>query len=393
MIEKVSQASANQRAGRCGRVADGVCIRLYDEADFANRPRFTDPELLRSSLAGVILRMKSLGLGDVVGFPFIDAPGSRLVTDGYQLLAELHALDELGQLTEIGTKLAKLPLDPRIARMLLAAEQQRCVREVLIIASALSVQDPRDRPMERAQAADEKHKLFADERSDFMGWLKLWRWYEEQVQHKKTNRQLQTLLQDHFLSPRRMREWRDIHGQLHAQMRELGLRENEKDAGYDTIHQALLTGLLGQHRLQVRRRERAAQAGRGQLSGRARHQAVDPPRLGADEKGPEVDHGRRAHRHRAAARAHRRRGAAGVDRGGGPSPADAHVHRAALGKGRRARGGVRAGEPVRHHAGAAAQDPLRHASIPNCRANCSSAARWWRASTTRRRPGSPTTAR
>ncbi len=245
LIEKISQASANQRAGRCGRVADGVCIRLYDEADFGNRPRFTDPELLRSSLAGVILRMKSLGLGDVVGFPFIDPPSSRLVTDSYQLLAELHALDEAGQLTAIGTKLGKLPLDPRIARMLLAAEQQRCVREVLIIASALSVQDPRDRPMERAQAADEKHKLFADERSDFMGWLKLWRWYEEQVQHKKTNRQLQTLLQDHFLSPRRMREWRDIHGQLHAQMAELGLRENEKDAGYDTIHQALLTGLLG----------------------------------------------------------------------------------------------------------------------------------------------------
>ncbi len=245
LIEKVSQASANQRAGRCGRVADGVCIRLYDEADFGNRPRFTDPELLRSSLAGVILRMKSLNLGDVVGFPFIDPPSNRLVTDGYQLLAELHALDEAGQLTKIGTKLARLPLDPRIARMLLAAEQQRCVNEVLIIASALSVQDPRDRPMERAQAADEKHKLFADERSDFMGWLKLWRWYEEQVQHKKTNRQLQTLLQDHFLSPRRMREWRDIHGQLHAQISELGLKENDKDAGYDAIHQALLTGLLG----------------------------------------------------------------------------------------------------------------------------------------------------
>ena len=245
LIEKVSQASANQRAGRCGRVADGVCIRLYDEADFANRPRFTDPELLRSSLAGVILRMKSLGLGDVVSFPFIDPPSPRLVTDGYQLLAELHALDDAGQLTKIGSKLSKLPLDPRIARMLLAAEQQRCVREVLIIASALSVQDPRDRPMERAQAADEKHKLFSDERSDFMGWLKLWRWYEEQVQHKKTNRQLQTLLQDHFLSPRRMREWRDIHGQLHAQVAELGLRENDKDAGYDAIHQALLTGLLG----------------------------------------------------------------------------------------------------------------------------------------------------
>ncbi|MEW6120234.1 MAG: ATP-dependent RNA helicase HrpA [Pseudomonadota bacterium] len=245
LIEKVSQASANQRAGRCGRVADGVCIRLYDEADFANRPRFTDPELLRSSLAGVILRMKSLNLGDVVNFPFIDPPNARLIADGYQLLAELHALDEAGNLTKTGRHLAKLPLDPRVARMLLAAEQQRCVREILVIASALSVQDPRDRPMERAQAADEKHKLFADERSDFMGWLRLWKWYDEQLKHKKTNRQLQTLLQDHFLSPRRMREWRDIHGQLHAQVAELGLRENEKDAGYDAIHQALLTGLLG----------------------------------------------------------------------------------------------------------------------------------------------------
>ncbi|MGA9163531.1 MAG: ATP-dependent RNA helicase HrpA, partial [Thiobacillus sp.] len=268
LIEKVSQASANQRAGRCGRVADGVCIRLYDEADFANRPRFTDPELLRSSLAGVILRMKTLGLGDVVGFPFIDPPSSRLVSDGYQLLAELHALDEQGRLTEIGRKLGKLPLDPRIARMLLAAEQQRCVNEVLIIASALSVQDPRDRPMERAQAADEKHKLFADERSDFMGWLKLWRWYEEQVQHKKTNRQLQTLLQDHFLSPRRMREWRDIHGQLHAQVAELGLRENEKAAGYDVIHQALLTGLLGN--IGFRSDDVKARARPGEGAGRAR---------------------------------------------------------------------------------------------------------------------------
>ncbi len=245
LIEKISQASANQRAGRCGRVADGVCIRLYDEADFNSRPRFTDPELLRSSLAGVILRMKSLGLGDVAGFPFIDPPSARLVSDGYLLLAELHALDESGQLTDIGKKLGKLPLDPRIARMLLAADQLRCVNEVLIIASALSVQDPRDRPMERAQAADEKHKLFADERSDFMGWLKLWHWYEEQVRHKKTNRQLQTLIQDHFLSPRRMREWRDIYSQLHTQVSELGLRENDAPATYDAIHQALLTGLLG----------------------------------------------------------------------------------------------------------------------------------------------------
>src|SRR3569623_352768 len=286
LIEKVSQASANQRAGRCGRVADGGCIRLYDEADFGNRPRFTDPELLRSSLAGVILRMKSLGLGDVVGFPFIDPPSSRLVTDGYQLLAELHALDEQGQLTKIGTQLARLPLDPRIARMLLAAEQQRCVREVLIIASALSVQDPRDRPMERAQAADEKHKLFADERSDFMGWLKLWRWYEEQVQHKTTNRQLQTLLQDHFLSPRRMREWRDIHGQLHAQVSELGLRENEQDAGYDTIHQALLPGLLGNIGIKTDDAKARPKPGEGNYQGARGSKLSIHPGAALAKKGP-----------------------------------------------------------------------------------------------------------
>jgi ATP-dependent helicase HrpA len=250
LIEKISQASANQRAGRCGRVSDGICIRLYDEDDYNNRPRFTDPELLRSSLAGVILRMKSLGLGAVESFPFIDAPQPRYIADGYRLLHELNALDDRNELTDTGRRVARLPLDPRMARMLLAAERAGCLAEMLVITSFLSVQDPRERPQERAGSADEKHKLFADERSDFVGIVKLWQWFEEALKHKKTNRQLRELQADHFLSARRMREWRDVHGQLAAQAGELGLRANEinggeKPAGYDALHQALLTGLLG----------------------------------------------------------------------------------------------------------------------------------------------------
>ncbi len=245
LVEKISQASANQRAGRCGRVMDGICIRLYDEDDFSNRPRFTDPELLRSSLAGVILRMKSLGLGSVESFPFIDAPNTRFIADGYSLLQELNALDDRNELTELGKRIARLPLDPRMARMILAAERSGCLAEVLVIASFLSVQDPRERPQERAGSADEKHKLFADERSDFLGVVKLWNWFDEQIKHKKSNRQMREHLADHFLSSRRMREWRDVHGQLASQCGELGLRLNEKPAGYDALHQALLTGLLG----------------------------------------------------------------------------------------------------------------------------------------------------
>jgi ATP-dependent helicase HrpA len=245
LIEKISQASCNQRAGRCGRVMDGICIRLYDEGDFNNRPRFTDPELLRSSLAGVILRMKSLNLGAVESFPFIDSPQSRFIADGYRLLHELNALDEKNELTKIGERVAKLPLDPRMARMILAAERSGCLAEMLAITSFLSVQDPRERPQDRAGSADEKHKIFADERSDFVSVVKLWHWFDEAIRHKKSNRLLQSQLSDHFLSPRRMREWRDVHGQLATQAAEMGLRLNEKPAGYDTLHQALLTGLLG----------------------------------------------------------------------------------------------------------------------------------------------------
>jgi ATP-dependent helicase HrpA len=244
-VEKISQASANQRAGRCGRLGPGVCIRLYAEDDYAARPAFTDPEILRSSLASVILRMKSLRIGDVEDFPFLDPPGARMIADGYQLLAELGAVDEQNQLTPVGWQLAKFPIDPRIARMVIAASREACVREVLVIASALSIQDPRERPFDRADEADRAQQKFQEERSDFLGYLKLWDFFEDAIKHKKSNRKLTDLLHEHFLSHRRMREWRDIHGQLASLVGELGLTQNEEPATYEQIHRALLAGLLG----------------------------------------------------------------------------------------------------------------------------------------------------
>ncbi|KQN75427.1 ATP-dependent RNA helicase HrpA [Duganella sp. Leaf61] len=244
-IEPIAQSAANQRAGRCGRVADGVCIRLYDEQDFLLRPKFTEPEILRSSLASVILRMKSLHLTDVESFPFIEPPLARAIADGYQLLQELGAVDEYNQLTPLGQKLAKLPLDPRVGRMILAALDNVCLSEVLIIASALSVQDPRDRPMEHQQAADEAHKKFADEKSEFLSYLKIWRWFENAIEHKKTNRQLMDNCRTNFLSQLRLREWRDVHSQLVTLVKEQGWRVNELPATYENLHLALLTGLLG----------------------------------------------------------------------------------------------------------------------------------------------------
>nr|WP_314543405.1 ATP-dependent RNA helicase HrpA [uncultured Massilia sp.] len=244
-VEPIAQSAANQRAGRCGRVADGVCIRLYEEDDFLQRPKFTEPEILRSSLAAVILRMKSLHLTDVETFPFVESPQGRAVADGYQLLQELGAVDDANQLTPMGRKLAKLPLDPRVGRMILAAVDNTCLTEMLIIASALSVQDPRDRPMEYQQQADEKHKKFADEKSEFLSFVKIWRWFEQAIENKKTNRQLQENCRENFLSQVRLREWRDVHSQLLTIVREQGWRLNELPATYDQVHLALLTGLLG----------------------------------------------------------------------------------------------------------------------------------------------------
>ncbi len=263
-IESISQAAANQRAGRCGRVSNGICVRLYDEKDFLSRPRFTDPEILRSSLAGVILRMKALRLGQVEEFPFIEPPPRKAVADGYQLLAELGAVDERNELTPIGEELSRLPLDPRVGRMILEARQRDALTEVLIIASALSGQDVRDRPMDQQQQADEKHKKFDDERSEFMGYLKLWKWLGESRgsapeegagglstsgqaprTHKLSNRRHEQLLRDNFVSPRRVREWRDIHSQLHTVVAEMGWRLNGAAATYEQVHLSMLAGLLG----------------------------------------------------------------------------------------------------------------------------------------------------
>ncbi|KVG32647.1 ATP-dependent RNA helicase HrpA [Burkholderia diffusa] len=244
-VESISQAAANQRAGRCGRVADGVCIRLYEESDYQARARFTDPEILRSSLASVILRMKSLHLTAIESFPFLEPPPGRAIADGYQLLNELGAVDDDNALTPLGRELARLPLDPRVGRMILAARDQQSLREVLIIASALSVQDPRDRPIDAQEQADQAHRRFADERSEFLQWLKIWAWFEEAVAHKKSNRQLVDACRQNFLSHLRLREWRDVHSQLLTVVREHGWRLNEVEATYEQVHLALLTGLLG----------------------------------------------------------------------------------------------------------------------------------------------------
>ncbi|WP_295762126.1 ATP-dependent RNA helicase HrpA [Undibacterium sp.] len=244
-VEAVAQSAANQRAGRCGRVAAGVCIRLYEEQDYNNRPKFTEPEIMRSSLAAVILRMKSLHLTDVESFPFIEPPPGRAIADGYQLLQELGAMDEGNHLTAVGRQLAKLPLDPRVGRMILAARDNQALSEVLIIAAALSVQDPRDRPMEAQAAADAAHKKFADEKSEFQSYLKIWKWFEEAIEHKKTNRQLQDNCRANFLSQMRLREWREVHSQLLTIVKEQGWRLNESPATYEQLHLSLLTGLLG----------------------------------------------------------------------------------------------------------------------------------------------------
>lgn len=244
-VEAISQAAANQRAGRCGRVAAGICIRLYDEADFAKRPQFTDPEILRSSLASVILRMKALRLGDIEFFPFIEPPLRRAIADGYGLLQELGALDDRNHLTPLGRQLAKLPVDPKIGRMILAGSEHQALQEVLIIASALSTQDPRDRPADKQQAADEAHKKFADEKSEFSSLLKLWSWFSERSAHKESNRKLIDECRANFVNHVRLREWRDVHSQIVQLAHEADLRENTTPATYEQLHTALLTGLLG----------------------------------------------------------------------------------------------------------------------------------------------------
>jgi len=262
LVEPVSQAAANQRAGRCGRVAEGICIRLYEEADFNNRPKFTDPEILRSSLAAVILRMKALHLGAVEDFVFIEPPQRRAIADGYQLLSELGAVDEANEITRLGELLAKLPLDPRVGRMLLEARDRKALNEVLVIASALSVQDVRDRPLEKQAQADQQHAKFDDEKSEFVSYLKLWNWIRDArgghperpgeplvqaapAQHKLSNHQYDILLRETYINVRRVREWRDIHSQLLSVVGEQGWKINTEPASYEQLHLSMLSGLLG----------------------------------------------------------------------------------------------------------------------------------------------------
>ncbi|PKH26769.1 ATP-dependent RNA helicase HrpA [Enterobacterales bacterium CwR94] len=246
-IEPVSQASANQRKGRCGRVSEGICIRLYSEDDFLSRPLFTDPEILRTNLASVILQMTALGLGDIAAFPFVEAPDKRNIQDGVRLLEELGALQqpEEGQyrLTALGRQLSQLPVDPRLARMVLAANTTASVREVMIIVSALSIQDPRERPADKQQASDEKHRRFADKESDFLAFVNLWDYLQEQ-QKALSSSQFRRLCKTDYLNYLRVREWQDVYTQLRQVVRELGLQINSEPGDFRGIHSALLTGLL-----------------------------------------------------------------------------------------------------------------------------------------------------
>lgn len=249
-IEPISKASANQRKGRCGRVSEGICIRLYSEEDFNNRPEFTDPEILRTNLASVILQMTALGLDDIQSFPFVDSPDKRHIQDGIKLLEELEAFRWIKTrngkkrvLTESGRQLAQLPVDPRLAKMLLSAVKFNCLHEVMVIVSALSIQDPRERPQEKQQSADDKHRRFIDKKSDFLAFLNLWH-YIQANQKELTKNQFRRLCQKDYLNYLRIREWQDIYHQIRLTVREMGLPINSEPAKYDQIHTALLGGLL-----------------------------------------------------------------------------------------------------------------------------------------------------
>ncbi|WP_261835647.1 ATP-dependent RNA helicase HrpA [Vibrio ishigakensis] len=247
-IEPVSQASANQRKGRCGRVAEGICIRLYSEEDFESRPEFTDPEILRTNLASVILQMTALGLGDIEAFPFVEKPDRRNIQDGVRLLEELGAInsdakDPRKRLTGIGRKLARLPIDPRLARMVIEAPRLGCVKEIMIIASALSIQDPRERPSDKQQSSDDKHRRFFDKESDFITFVNLWNYVQKQQKELSSNQFRKQCKQD-YLNYLRVREWQDLYFQLHEAIREMDIKLNQQEGDYQSIHSALLSGML-----------------------------------------------------------------------------------------------------------------------------------------------------
>ena len=247
-IEPISQASANQRMGRCGRIAPGVCFRLFAESDYASRPEFTDPEIRRVNLAGAVLQMQAFKLGEMQTFPFIDPPDPRAVKDALRLLDELQALKG-GKITKIGRQMARLPVDPRLARMLVEGHQQGALAEMLIVVAGVAAQDPRERPMQKAQAADQSHQAFLDERSDFLAYLNLWRWLDER-KAELSNNAFKRLLEKRFINFLRVREWREVHRQLRTVCRELGWRFNTASASYGAIHESIVCGslsLIGQH--------------------------------------------------------------------------------------------------------------------------------------------------
>ncbi len=348
-IEPVSQASANQRKGRCGRVSEGVCIRLYSEEDFESRPEFTDPEILRTNLASVILQMTSLGLGDIAAFPFVEPPDRRNVGRRVDLLHELGAIDPAEKdprkrLTPLGRSLAQLPVDPRLARMVLEADKNGCVREVLIIASALSIQDPRERPAEHQQAADERHRRFADPTSDFLAYLNLWNYLREQ-QRELSGSAFRRMCKNEFLHFLRVREWQDLHGQLKQVAKSLGVTLNTADAPPDRVHTSLLAGLLSH--IGLIDAEKKEKQRRGQEYLGARREVRRVPGVVAVQEAAALGHVGGTGRDVPAVGADQRQDRARLDRAARPAPGEAQLQRAALVEEAGRRHGAREGHPLR----------------------------------------------
>ena len=337
-IEPISQASADQRKGRCGRLSDGVCVRLYSEHDFEERPRFTDPEILRTNLASVILQMAAAGLGDIADFPFLDPPDRRQVRDGIRLLQELAALDERERLTPLGRKLAQLPVDPRLGRMVLEADRRGCAEEVIVIAAALSIQDPRERPADKREQADQLHARFRDDDSDFLAYVNLWRYLREQ-QLALSGNQFRKRCHAEFLHHLRVREWQDLVAQLRQAAKGLDLTLNRRAgrAGGDphrpARRAALAPGAEGSRQARV--------------PGRARRALRDLPGLGAGAEAAELGDGRRAGRDVPAVGEDGGADRPALGRAARHAPDQAHLRRAALGTQARLRGGDRARDAVR----------------------------------------------
>ena len=342
-IEPISQASADQRMGRCGRTADGICIRLYDEEDFDARPRFTEPEIQRTSLASVILQMAAANLGDVEDFPFLDPPDRRQVRDGIALLEELGAL-RAGKLTKPGRRLADLPIDPRMGRMVLEADKLGCATEVIVVAAALSIQDVRERPQDKQAQADQSHARFADEDSDFIAYLNLWNYLRELRRELSSNQFRKRCLAE-YLHHLRIREWQDLVEQLRQAAKGIGVTFNRTPAEPRDIHVAVLSGLLSHVGLRDGREYVGARGAR----------FADLPRLVAGAEEPGLGDGGRAGRDVTAVGAHGRAARPAVDRAAGRPSVAAHVLGAALvglarvGGGDRARDAVRAADRHRPH--------------------------------------------